>query len=392
MDKPNKVKRLTLKAWYKIADKADGRYSEEVLGGKPTRGSISKKNPNRNGINVMEWAALILMGFLMFFAGFKVWPTAAAYATQFFNGADAAKLPLIAGEFFMWATIFVLALMNTVGFVFFKLQTEDEEILAKQASNPIKWHKVRTDFGTFSVPYNILAINVWSPRMYEALTYLVLIWQIAIAITGIHHYEQPIEWLNAALPVFSEIAMATLISTVLRKVRERSIEIDKLYRAQADEFNSRYEVRHNDERYLTIVFQELREKLVAMNAHLEMLNSEKMREFVLSEYDRLTAGIDFARDVFKLRKQREGIATEIVGESAEAQAVHDGKRRPPNGALAWTVDTLINDFRARNIMPDTEYTEAHLMRDYAEGYGWRPAWRGNKEKQGARVYFSVNRK
>lgn len=383
-----RITRLSLKSWYKVAKKADKRYVDEVLGGKPSRRSISKKNPNRNGVNIMEGFALIFMAFLMFFAGFKVWPTAAAYATEFFSSTDAQELPKIASDFFMWATIFVLALMNTIGFVFFKLQTEDEEILAKQAKYPIVWKRV----GDIRLPVNIWDINVWSPRMYEALTYLVLIWQVAIAITGINHYDQPIEWLNAALPVFSEIAMATLVATVMRKVRERSIEIDKLYRAQFDEFHKRYEVRHNDERYLTIIFQELREKLVGMNRQLEMLNSEKMREFILSEYDRLTAGIDFALDVFNLRKERAGIVTTIIEDNVEAQAVHDGRRKPPNEAKEWTIDTLINDFRARNLSPLNEYTEAHMLRDYAEGYGWRRAWRGNKEKQGARVYFTSNRK
>jgi hypothetical protein len=125
------------------------------------------------------------------------------------------------------------------------------------------------------------------------------------------------------------------------------------------------------------------------NEALEFASSEDTRRIIMGEYERLTAGIDFARDVFNLRKSREEVATEIVSESAEAQAVHTGKRRPPKGKLFWDTDTLINEFRKMGLTPDDTYGEAELTRDFEANYRARSVFRGEQDKQGAKKFFKM---
>lgn len=368
--------RLTLKQGYQVQERADKRYAEEVLGGKPTASKIRKANINQNPITIMEWAAIVFIIGILAYAWMKVQPSAVTYASTFQPD----------NVLFAQATGVVFGLIATIGFIFFKIMTDDASVKKRQEENPLvlpyqrgnKWH-----IG------NMWRIEVWSPRMFGVLTYGVLIWHVAIAITGIHNYYSIIEWLNALLPVLIEIGLATTVAKILVKVRERNYQIKEALNLQHQSFKDAFESRNNDTRYLTILFQELRERLASMrgNAWLHKADSDLTKRVIETEYARLNAGNEFALNVLAERSEQE--TTQAIYESV-AQSDESEQFRPPNGANRWTTDTLLQHLTARkDVNPNMEYSQRDLDNDYETGYAVRNAFRGTKGKRdGAKHYFT----
>jgi hypothetical protein len=384
--------RLKLGQWKTIIARSDNRYSNEVLGGVPSSKTVDKRHPNENPVTYIEWAFIFFALAIIGFAMTKIVPSAAQYAITFYDGSATEGLPTIIRTVFIGFTVLVMSLLNSVGFLMFKRMTEEPEIIKKKRENPIKW--TRGDFFGLRIPTNILAIEVWSPRIFDFLTYLVLVWQILIAIVGIHDYKQAIQWVNAILPVLSEIALATLLNNVLGKTQDRHLFVTKQLLPMTDEYERKYEKRHNDERYWLLVFQEMREKLVSIgyfwyrpNKWLELASDEVTRQVAESEFKRLElVGIEFAKGVFAIERMKQDVVDEIVSEDEGAAELHNQRRIPPRKMSVWTIKTLTEDFMARNMSEDMEYTEKLLSADYLHGYGARSAWR-----QGAKAYFKCNR-
>lgn len=369
------LKRLSLKQGKKIVAKADSRYKNEVLGGKPSAKKVRKDNINTNPITFILWCAVIFILGVLVYAWLKVQPAAELYANTF--QPDNAV--------FTYATGVVFGLIATIGFIFFKIMTDDPVVLQRQADNPLiapNWSKGRIG--------NFWKIEVWSPRMFGVLTYLVLVWQIAIAITGIHNYSNVIEWLNALLPVLIEIGLATTVAKVLEQVRKRNYQVKEALNLQRQAFKDSFNNRNDDSRYLTILFQELREKLSGMrgNEWLRTANSEVTKEVISSEYNRLNAGNEFALNVITERSAQ--AETMAIVESATSPT--DDQFTPPNGASKWTPDTLLQHFTARqDLNPNMAYKQTDLDEQYATGYNVRGAYRGDKGKRnGAKLYFKGN--
>lgn len=379
------LKRLSLKQGEKAERKADKRYIEEVLDGKPSHRKIRQNNVNQKPVTIMEWLAMFFLVFGLFpYAWMKVQPFSVLYADTFWGTENV---------YFQYATGIVFGLLVTIGFIFFKLQTEDLSVLTRQEENPIEYPKIEPKLRVG----NLWKIEVWSPRMFGILTYMVLLWQLAVAIEGIHDYRHFIEWLNAILPVLAEIGLATTVAKVFSKIRSRNIELGEALILQKQTFKDAFNNRHKDARYLTIFFQELREMLSNMrgNGWLKLANSEITRQAIMSEYERLTAGLEFALDVFEKRTVRASIVNQIeeqadIMDSLDKKDDTDGYR-PPNRATAWTPETLRQHFTARpDLNTNMVYTQKNLDADYNSGYGVRTAFRGNKSKKdGAKWWFTT---
>jgi hypothetical protein len=308
----------------------------------------------------MEWSGIIVLLAMLFYAWIKVQPSAELYSNTFFGENN--QLALI-------STGIVFGLMNTVMFIFSKLQTEDAEIVRKKEKYPVKF-KLEKFWAT-----NLWHIEVWSPRMYDFLVYLILVWQILIAIQGIHNYNNPIEVINAVLPVLVEISLAALVATVLLKIRTRIMQVTTALLAKKEEYRTRYEKRKDDPQWLVILFQELREYLTKDNRWMNTADASTILKVVASEYRRLNAGQAFAEELMGKQAVKE----------VQSKNSDETKRVPPNGDAEWTIETLRTDFMNReDLRPSDTYTEKRLREDYETAdYKARAAYRG-----GAKDYFT----
>jgi hypothetical protein len=323
--------------------------------------------PNDNPINVLEWLAFFLLVAVGIFTGFKVVSLASPFAMSFFANANNKQLV----DSFVLFTGVVFVLMSTTGLVYFKLQSEDEATLKAQKAHPIKWRN--------GVPINIWQIPVFSPRLFPLLTYFVAAWLFVVSSVG--HGTV----FEKYLPVVAELALTSLVADMLLKLRLRNIEINTVWRKRIEKYDDKLKALDYQPEYLTIVFQELREAVLGLertdpksrfrkwnpNSWLEFTSGENMRKAILSEYNRLTAGLHFANDV---------LTEEVYTEDEET--THPGKRVPPANDKMWTVNNLRLDFKVRGLKPSLAYSEKDLAQDYMAGYGARTAWR-----KGAKLFF-----
>jgi hypothetical protein len=229
-----------------------------------------------------------------------------------------------------------------------------------------------------------ISLEAISPRLWQGLTYFVMMWLFLISSHGDG------DFVIKYLPVVMEIALAHLVVEILQNWRTHNANVDKVLTLQTKEWDTKFSTRHRNPEYLPILFQNLREALALMkrkgkrvNSWLDSASVQDVNESVLGEYMWQSAGLTFAEQVTNQSLSKAEQSATITMTSAQISEVKKVKNRiPPNGEKRWTPEALVQDFHARNLDPTVAYNQAALDKDYKKGFAVRVAYRN-----GASDYF-----
>lgn len=392
-----------------VKERALSGFSD--LLGKPKRDDVRKELYNPYALNVLQKLSLLLILVVAVVTGYKMTSIAIPFAYSFFDYRN-IFIDLFAGGM---ALSFIL--MATSGLIYFKLMDDDPMVeQLKRKHSYIKWTggwqvstvsasiaflffyyvvgytlEVSAALAGFSwvvfiykggFPSNILQ---WTaPRLFNFLVIVIFLWLAQVSTYGMGTvFEQ-------FVIVFVELALALVVSQVLTQMRQWDALVNEHYTARRKSYDEAMTNYSTDSRYLAILYRELHEaivylrrrssnKMVSPNIHLE--GKDEVAEYVMREYERMTAGSSFATQVLARSKvvatPEQEVATKELLPTNE-----DGKYLPPHGDEYWTADALRNHFASRGLDPKGKYTESDLALDYAAGTKARTAWR-----EGAKTYF-----
>lgn len=308
---------------------------------------------------------MVLLLVLTAFTSFKVGAVAVPFAENALNTltqhtAISRELDTV----FKIITVVLFALLTTPGLIYLKLLDREPEIkLEKQQTQAYRWHRRVT-------------LDWITPRLPQLLVYLIVAWLFAVSsqIPGTP-FEQ-------YLPVLVEVALATLVGNILKKRKDFNAAVTKALLAARNPYDARKENWETDPAYLQALYQEMRDyiphikrddpnspKRIRPNAWVEHAPDIVVRRVVLSEYNRLTAGQQFADEI--LHKPVTQAELEPSGNRIEVAS-----KIKPAGTEEWTPESLAQDLRSRGIDPKSGYGEREIAQEYEAGFGARSAWRG----------------
>ena len=368
--------------WVRVREKTKGRYIRDIIGTRPTIKSVAEDLPNPYMVSILEWVAMVVLLILTIVTSFKVFTVAIPFSEQQIAGlADYVQVSPLVSTFFAFCTGLLFIMMATPALIYFKLLDSDPGIVAnKEETKDYPWIKR-------------LSLDYVSPRLPYLIVYISMVWLITVSTHGAN-YSGKAWWaqlelaLERYLPVILEVGLAHLVGTVLLKRSQFQSLVRDEWKLQVKPWDTRLKSRENDPEYNRILFHVMREGMIAIrrkksypNAWMEGAEPLEVQEVIVSEYRRLHAGLDFAKAVTDLGKQRiKKIQT--IKNPRQAVIGINGRRMPPKGDKFWTVATLTQDFNDRGLTPQDNYTEGQLSLEYEPNYDARKAFRG-----GARGYF-----
>jgi len=368
--------------WVKVREKTKGRYIRDIIGTRPTIRSVAEDLPNPYMVSILEWVAMVVLVILTVVTSFKVFTVAIPFSEQQITGlADYIQVSPLVSTLFAFSTGLLFIMMATPALIYFKLLDSDPGIVANKAE-------------TESYPWmKRLSLDYISPRLPYLIVYISMIWLVTVSTHGANYSGKP--WwaqlelaLERYLPVILEVGLAHLVGTVLLKRSQFQSLVRDEWKLQVRPWDTKLKTRENDPEYNRILFHVMREGMIAIrrkkaypNAWMEGAEPLEVQEVIVSEYRRLHAGLDFAKAVTDLGKQRIR-KIQTIKNPRQAVIGANGRRRPPRGDKVWTVATLIQDFDDRGLTPQDAYTEGQLSLEYEPDYDARKAFRA-----GARGYF-----
>lgn len=368
-----RIAQLRQKEWLKIEAKATQRYIVEILGLEPNFSNTESKIPHSNPITIITKGAIVLLIALLVFTGFKSVDPALQFADGFAHVKDISPHLFTA---FQIVSVIVNVLITTTGLLFTTIKATEQDTIEAMRRNPFQWGRA-------------WRLEVLTPRLWTLLTYLVVVYLFIVSSRGDGDYFMKY------LPVVLEVVLAHTVVDVIQNIRERRKTIHEVLEKRHNEWQAKLDNRYGEAKFLTILFQEMREALTLLrrnfskpNAWLDSADAQTVLAAITGEYKRLTAGLEFAANITQNEVKRE-VKAQKVNSLAPSATVKEVKNRiPPEGASSWTVETLKQDFMLRDdITPDTDYPESRLNAEYKNGHGARGAFRGRDGKQGARTYF-----
>ncbi len=406
--------KMQQKEWDKATRNALTRFTKEILGIRPTRGSASRNMYNSNPISILEWLGVMLLLAIGVVTAYKLIPIAFSFAASFY---PATASSLVVQSFGMsMAVVFIL--LSTSGLVYTKLMDEyDPEIMRQKVKHPrLKFSggirgaalfgllitalcvwALQLDIETTGIVAGLSFIVSWylgglptnllqygSPRLYGWLTYLIFIWLLFVSSRGDGSFFE------RYLMVFAEFALTYLVANLIIKQADWQKLVTEAYTAQSTVYDSRLKAYQSDPDYLQILYRELREVLTYIerrgrdgagklrknrpNLFMETAEGEIVNTIIVTEYQRNTGGQRFSALVLN---------RESIQAKPQAQANATEKRIPPLGDKKWTVNSLTNDFIMRGLKPSDNYGRTGLTHDYQATFNARPAWH-----DGAKEYFN----
>lgn len=347
----------------------------------PSLKTVAEEIPNRDPINIMDWV-IILVGIIGFiFTSIKAAAAAVPYSegvlyamlhTEGMTKAQAlATVNPDIRTAFAWITAAFFIALLTPAVIFFKIVDHTAHTKAQKAATAIvidRWPENLREWIVlpFYALYRMLSLEWLTPRLPMVITYASIFWLIHINITGGGNVFE------MAIPIFVEVALAQSIAAILEKTANYRALVLDAWEQRMKRWKYRRQNYMADQTFLEGLFADIREKLIAVskqgtrpNAWLEHADAQVIDNAVLYEFRRFTGGQVFA---------------ERVKELDYTKALVQGEERvPPNGAAAWTPDTLFIDLQQRGVQG--EYNESKLDADYGSKYKARAAWRGGAKQK-----------
>lgn len=373
---PNEVKpieNLTLTEWNNLVSARKSKFYTELGKRPPTYKQVAAAIPNRDPLDVYDyvWLLLFIVGFI--FTSIKV----AAASVPYSDGVllhmsnDGYIVPWVhtALQFFS-ASLFILAAGPSV--VFFKIvdHLPSTQAAKKQSEmvfdrSPQGWYEWLIELPIYVIT-TVFSFEWLTPRLPGVITYMSIGWLIHISVSGGGNVFEIV------LPLLIEIGLADRIARIIEKVGSyRSLIVDNLEQRQK-RYAQRKQDFMNDKQFLQAFHADVREALTKLkrngvqpNAWLEHADSDVIDQAIVSQYRRYTGGLHFAEAIQNLNYEVKLSQAEVIV--------------PPNGATAWTPETLFADLQASGRSGLT--TETYINEHYGNKYGARKAWRtGAKEK------------
>jgi hypothetical protein len=395
---PRQAIRLNDDEWGVVRNKAFAEF-KALLGERPDRKSVSAKRHDKPFINFVWWFGIITFIALGVVTSLKALFVTVPFSHEFSEltlkgeGVDPFMIWL-----FMIAYIVLNIVMSTPALIFFKLLSEEERILKKIKETKrqnISWfNPFEKDF----ILWVFLDLNWLTPRLPSALVWGIMGWMLWTAWAGVYDLSSA---LMLFLPVFAELTLARLVGDILQQNIHFFDLVTDVLKTETDKWDAELKGYETDERYLQILYRHLRsavinvsrhddkKRRISPNAWMMQSGSKQVKEFILSEYTRLTEGHEGAITMLAIRNNREAgqpesvVAAAASDQSATTHKAADAKRTPKLGDKKWTVETLIRDFEKQGLSKAGNYDRGWLDRNYADGYGARSAWAG-----GAKDYFT----
>lgn len=367
--------RLNDSEWKIVRQEAKQTYINDILGTRPTYDKIKKTRHDVPILSFVQVWGIVTLAILFVVTSFKVAFVTVPYSIQLaehmLNGYN---LPYWVSQAFVGSSIALSIMLATPALILFKLYADDDFTLRKQRETCGR--------SKFSIEYI-------SPRLSSTLVYLSMAWLFSTSFWGVTGVW---DIFLRIIPVIAELGLARLVGDLLAEQRHFHGIVSAAVTEAQDNYDTALAGYETDERYLLVLFQRLRDTIINLvrvderrrriqpNLFLAEADGEKVNQFIMDEYKRLTGGQSFAVYAQQLRKER---AHGVPIVKTTVIPVADGKRKPPFGDKIWSAESLIRDFEIRELDKGTKYTEADLARDYEEKYNARGAFRA-----GARDYFT----
>lgn len=372
------VEHMSLKEWDQLVATRKRVY-EKSLGDKPPKYSaVAKDIPNRDPINILDWVFMLLMIVGLVFTSIKIVAAAVPYAHLVLANMTQKEGPIdpnVANVFIVVAAI-MFVLLAGPSVIFNKIvdhlpatQEAKRRTAMRFDRRPEGWYEWIVVFPLYVIR-TTLSLDWLTPRLPGVITYVSIGWLIYISISGGGNVFEMF------LPILIEVGLADRIAGIIEKVANyRSLVLDA-WEQRLKRWKQRRLGYMTDEKFLEGLFSDIRDKLINLvkggqrpNAWLENADPQIVDDVILEEFRRYTGGQAFASRVKELDYSK--------------ALVQGDERVPPNGAQAWTAETLYTDLMQRGV--SGEYNESKLDADYGSKYKARTAWRtGAKAKYLAR--------
>ena len=352
------MEHLRANEFQRVQDLSYKQY-KKLVGARPVYKEVAKTYPNPDAISILQWAAMVVLLVLTVHTSFKVGAAAVPYAQDLMRSLSSNQfIDVRVQDSFIFVSAVLFMMLATPALIYFKLLDHDERTQAD---------KVRTQRRPF------YTLDYITPRLPSALVYGIIAWLFFVSSHGFTFDSNDLvksiaRALEVYLPVLVEVGLAWLVGDVIEKRRKFS----NLVHANLKETNARIDKEladySTDKRYLSILYQNLREAFLLLERRDRMGKSlpnkqyeddPKLDSMLLAEYRRFTQSDAFAT------------VAALPATIELPKPTSSTKRTPSSGK--WNKDTLTFDLRSRNVA--RPYGEKELARDYEAGYDARKAWR-----------------
>lgn len=357
---------ITNSTYQTAVDNARAAYLK-VLGSRPSYKSIAKELPDVNPVNAIEWGGVILFIIIVISHWFKLGALAQPFASDALAalthtlGTNNAISPLVSQAFQIITTLTFMS-MGTLGMIYFKILSTDPAILEgieKSRSNKLN---------------RFFSLEWISPRLPAMIVYLIVGWLIYIG------YQTPGDIFTRFLPIFLEVGLAYLVSTIIEKrqqYRQRVLQQLDLLRKAYDERVANYE---RDRDYLRLLYKQLWISILnhrvngrTPNAALLQLPENERMSVIMQEYRRWTAGDTFADTIMQ--------PVSTVAATVEPSGRRGSEVLKKYGRSTWDSKSLLRDLQVTNA---PKPMSRKLIRErYEPGLGADEAWAIIKDKYNA---------
>lgn len=360
--------KLSQKEWRSIIETTDKTYKTALK--EPKRREIRKRIGNPNPVNMLQWAAFIVLFVLAIHTGFKTGALANPFSTSVMDHLSQSTFISDGVRTAFTFTTFVLFwLLSTPSLIYFKLLSHDPRLVKQRQETAL----------TSDTWYNVFSLDYISPRLPSFITYFSTFWLFFIAWNGGGTIFEMF------LPVLAEIGLAQLVGDVIEQNTAYARIINDRYKIDYDAYERRLHDKKDDDR-VSILSGIMSETLMNLtrrggrpNAFMEKADKEVTTGILKREYQRLTSVDNFIKEL-------DGKVTLHVAEPVYSQdsqtlvpeitslSTTSPRMTPPNGAQRWTKETLLHALAVIGANPKT-YTEAHLKKQFAADYDALGLWR-----------------
>lgn len=350
---------ITSSTFQGAVDQAKKVYMTQ-LGSRPSYKSVATELPDVNPINAIEWGGILLFLIVMVAHWFKLGALAQPFAAESLDalGKHTTIIEVVGWAFQIITTLSFMS-MGTLGMIYFKILSADPAIVEGiEKTRSRKWTRF------FSLAWI-------SPRLPAMIVYIIVGWLVYIG------YQTPGDVFTRFLPIFLEIGLAYLVSTIIEKRQQYRARVLQQLDAVRKAYDERVATFERDRDYLRLLYKYLWIAILnhrvngrTPNQALLQVDERERQNIVKAEYLRWTAGEQFADSIIA---------------PVPATAAVTGKRGVETlskyGRSTWDAKTLLADLKAANA--PHPMTRAQVRAMYERGLGADEAWQQIKDKWNA---------
>lgn len=387
----NNYATISQKTWTDTRGKAHDRFVKEVLGDKPTRKSIAKRNALKVNINILEWAMVFLMIIIFIYVGFKTGiaslPNVDALVIKL-SGSNTIPSYVIGS--FKAVAVLLFTLLPSVSLIYMKIMHDAYKARKDTEKSTITLGKKKESWTRF------FSLDWISPRLPLMTVWLGILWLGSISWIGNGTYflgfipgsDYFFLWI---IPLVVEVAGANLVAKVLVRIRSHREGLDALYVPEMRAWENKREGYEKEQGYYRILFVELREALLAVRVgkaypNRAMFNDpgqvETVNAIIESEFKRWNSGIEFANKALGIHEEIVMVEA-LAFDATEELPRKNGMYIPLDGAPEWTQRTLKAHMQRCGVTfsetgisrKGVAYNRTSLRKEYQAGYKAEPIWK-----------------